>query len=69
MNSTICLHKTLIKNTDAYMDVGGTTPWMGEVEPRWEQRSRVKHGAETETLRTQSFYGVSRSHASETVNA
>ncbi len=26
-----------------YRDVGGTTPWMGEVEPRREQRSRAKH--------------------------
>ncbi len=24
-------------------DVGGSTPWMGEVEPRREQRSRAKH--------------------------
>ena len=27
--------------TDTYRDVGGTTPWMGEVEPRREQRSRA----------------------------
>jgi Ni/Fe-hydrogenase 1 B-type cytochrome subunit len=33
---------------DAYMDVGGTTPWTGEVEPRLEQRSRVESGTETE---------------------
>ena len=30
------------------MEVIGTTPWRGEVEPRQEQRSRVEPGAETE---------------------
>ncbi|MFT5426245.1 MAG: hypothetical protein ACI9ZT_001186 [Gammaproteobacteria bacterium] len=30
------------------MEVIGTTPWTGEVEPRQEQRSRVESGTETE---------------------
>jgi len=30
-------------------DVTGTTPGMGEVEPRREQRSRVESGTETES--------------------
>ena len=33
--------KTGVKlDRDTYMDVGGTTPWMEEVESRLEQRSR-----------------------------
>ena len=31
-----------------YMDVVGTTPWMGEVEPRREQRSRATQEAKAE---------------------
>ena len=31
-----------------YRDVGGTTPWMGEVEPRREQRSRATQEAKAE---------------------
>ena len=34
---------------DNYMEVIGTTPWTGEVEPRQEQRSRVESGTETES--------------------
>jgi len=30
------------------MEAGGTTPRMGEVEPRREQRSRVESGTETD---------------------
>ena len=37
-------------NGDAHdcMDAGGTTPWMGEVESRLEQRSRATQGAVAE---------------------
>ena len=28
---------------NTYRDVGGSTPWLGEVEPRREQRSRASH--------------------------
>ncbi len=29
---------------DTYMEVGGTTPWMGEIELRLEQQSRAMPG-------------------------
>lgn len=31
------------------MEVIGTTPWTGEIEPRQEQRSRVEPGAGTQS--------------------
>jgi len=38
------------KDPDDYMDVGGTTPRMGEVESRLEQRSRAMQGAIAEEM-------------------
>ena len=39
-------------SANTYRDVGGTTPWMGEVEPRREQRSSATQDAKAEAQRT-----------------
>ena len=41
----------------AYKDVGGTTPWMEEVERRLEQPPRALPGANAEVVR---LYGYRR---------
>jgi hypothetical protein len=46
---SVCPHLRVAPARHDCRDAGGTSPWMDEVEPRREQRSRATHGAVAET--------------------